>query len=1057
MTKRFWVCALGGLAAGAVLSSGGAVRTFTGAKSGLFSDPANWEGGALPENGDSLLLASTTQTTLQNDLEGLVVSNLTFAGYGTEGAGGSGAGNNARLTGNGFTVKSGGALVLTSKVRLNQHVAIALEPGEHELSVNEGSARWDVTGDGAFTGPGALTLAKGLYIPYSDSSFTGGFTARPGANVFAFVDKPFGDAAGPVVFEKGAKLWMYRKGIAIPNAITFKGESDSAGNIFVTASGTFAGAVTFEGQQRIKTAKSEAPLILTFGGPVVQRGGGALFVTNLGVRDCRHEIVFADTATLTGDTFWMDGEGSTVRFQAAGNQFSAVRLWAGQVFFEAPDAAPPGAVLGLIGSAGNTRTPTVFVEGDQTVARLCRFSGTLDDFAVSSRTGGRLIVRAGMSEVYPGVLSGALGFVWAPKGAHTFRAEGVCSFSGALVVSNGTFEVGTAAASLTNLSSLAVLDGATLRVAEGATVRTRLETLELASSASLVLPKGAHFVVDRLVCDGQEMAARATYTGGGTVAGATHLDALPANVTVYVRAQPGIGEPVVWTGAGGAADATSLGVNWASGQVPALDEGALVTAQGGASMTFPSAAAVNGFRFGTGAAFTVAGAEPLDLYWGGVALPKAAAASGDVAFRVPVRLAGEQTWDVGANLNLTFERAVADADDRSYDVCKVGGGAVRLAATNTFSGDLVVSNGAVVAACDESLGDPGRGAVVVDRASTAVHPRLQLEGPVKVSRPVVLSGTDTDSSFYAVRTGTSGVCELAGPVTIADTHNKRFRADGTSTLLFSGGVSGSGLFYMQGTGKYVISNTPAALSSRLYSDVRADITLATPGNVFGGMTLMNATTLRIAADDALAKPCAVNLAGGAVLDLDGHDLAVSDFTTIKGSTAARVTSARAATLHVRPAALGYSFNGTFEGGASLCKAGKNLSLGGMHSSTGVLQSVEASLILEASAGWTNGTVMVTNGNAAVLLRPGAQLGRHADVRLATGGKLTLYPLAGTADTAPGTFTCRNLYLDGVRQRPGTYGAAASAAAHRSDAYFMANHLGVLHVLGDGRGLVLTFR
>ena len=55
--------------------------------------------------------------------------------------------------------------------------------------------------------------------------------------------------------------------------------------------------------------------------------------------------------------------------------------------------------------------------------------------------------------------------------------------------------------------------------------------------------------------------------------------------------------------------------------------------------------------------------------------------------------------------------------------------------------------------------------------------------------------------------------------------------------------------------------------------------------------------------------------------------------------------------------------------------------------------------------------------------------------------------------------CRNLYLDGERQRIGTYGNALSTAANRSDTYFMAGESlrGKLVVRGDGTGVTIIIR
>lgn len=326
-------------------------KIFTGAVDRYWSKPGNWQGGVVPVSGDSVVLASTTQSHVVNDIQGLTLVNFTFSGYGEDGSGNKGAASSqyqAYLEGNGFTLAAGGNLTLTSKVRLNHCLNVVLAEGAHEMSTVSG-ARWDITGGGTLSGAGSLTLTSGLYIPYNNTTFAGDFTAKSGTDVYAFVNKPFGE--GTVLFENGARLTMYRTGIDIANDIEFRGEASNAGNIIINNSGAFSGTVTFYGQQRFKAGSSATPLILTFRGPVKSTSNN-LLVTNLGVADFRHEIVFEDVANLGGRTLWMDGPGSTIRFKKAGNTFGSSRLSGGQIFFEVPGACCPTAELGMMGAAG---------------------------------------------------------------------------------------------------------------------------------------------------------------------------------------------------------------------------------------------------------------------------------------------------------------------------------------------------------------------------------------------------------------------------------------------------------------------------------------------------------------------------------------------------------------------------------------------------------------------------------------------------------------------------------------------------------------------------------
>ena len=71
------------------LAAVGADKVFTGEVDGKWSTPGNWQGGEVPVDGDSVTLASTVRTTINNDIEGLTLANFTFSGYGNKGATGS--------------------------------------------------------------------------------------------------------------------------------------------------------------------------------------------------------------------------------------------------------------------------------------------------------------------------------------------------------------------------------------------------------------------------------------------------------------------------------------------------------------------------------------------------------------------------------------------------------------------------------------------------------------------------------------------------------------------------------------------------------------------------------------------------------------------------------------------------------------------------------------------------------------------------------------------------------------------------------------------------------
>lgn len=1008
----------------AAMTASAATRIFTGAVSNKYSVPENWEGGILPadDGSDDVIFNSQTETTVSIDVPNCIFKSFTYSGIVSTSSGG----NYAVVGGNGFTVL-GDITINSSRVTLNGTGSVVLPEGDHHLICNGG--RLDI-GNGApgFSGPGKLILDKGQFVPYGNSSFTGGFLCKAGAEVLLFCNAGMG--AGDAVFEQGAKLTMYSAnltGVSNPT-ITLNGELNNAGNIIMSADGRIASDVILNNQPRIKGAHT-----LRFGGKVTCSGGG-LFVTNLGDATYKSEIVFEDVFDGASRQFWMDGGGSVVRFLASSNKFSSVRLSAGEVHFDAPDSCCHSATISMY---SGTKKNLIYVEGEQTVGRVVMATDTGTNHGITSATGGSLTILAPQSDNYNGSIEGKAGLIWAPKANYNFNLTGALTFEGKLVVSNGSVTVTGAGSSITQMSELRLLNSAALYMNDGATLHERLDTLELSPTATLSVNEQTDFVVDHFIVDGVAQAEKQLYTH-------ENLEILPENVTVYVNVQPGPATSMaVWNGNGGPSTGFNVSANWQENVVPELWEKMGVKVTGGTYMTLAGDdVTLNGFDFAQSGGFTINGTGALNLYWGGIKTAAAAA-----YFQVPVKLAGDQTWSLGKDV--VFSASVSDFDEeRPATVIKTGAGAVYVEAANTFAGDLVVSNGAFYCNAAGGLGDS---TVYVRRASdSSTAPAVKLCAG-KYENDFYFSGPD--GGHYPLRTADSGVVELAGKVTISDNQNKRFQSNGECEMRFTGGVEGpTAMFYIQGYGKYTITNTPMNVNI-LYSDVRADLTIAVPGNkIANSISWMNTgSKMHIACDNPFEKAVQLNLKNGASIDLDGHDVS---FSTVVGSIDAAhadtvVTSATAANFMVAQNS-DQNLKTRFEGGVSLIKSGsKVLYLYGMSSSTGVVQSTQSTLAIQNGGGWTNGTVRVSKSNAAVLFYDGAKLGKHTNVELSNGGRLTM-------SNGSQEVTCGVLWLDGQRAELGTWGATASSAKHKSDTYFISSP-GVLRVLGDGNGTVIHLR
>lgn len=245
----------------------------------------------------------------------------------------------------------------------------------------------------------------------------------------------------------------------------------------------------------------------------------------------------------------------------------------------------------------------------------------------------------------------------------------------------------------------------------------------------------------------------------------------------------------------------------------------------------------------------------------------------------------------------------------------------------------------------------------------------------------------------------------------------------------------------------------------------------------------------------------LNMKNSAVLDLCGHPQSVDHVALHCGG--GTITSDTAATLHVNrtagywakhnysqgytipseySTADGYGYEcvdrGCWAGGVTLSyEATKPLQrfMTRASTSTGCIEVVSGRLIFlrrAATSGetfdlkegtanpcpretttdgsWQNATAAVIKGGALVL-EHSQVLGRDTDVKFEkTGNAYGKLELAAGASQK-----CFDLYVDGVRQPRGTWGATGSGAQHVDDVRFAGS--GVLNVLGDGQGMIIIVR
>ena len=1048
----------------AVLSCFAENKTFTGANSMNFSDSSSWAGGVLPVDGDFIIIENTTGSAATNDLKNLVVSGILFNGVGSGGPQGTGDNNTFYLRGNSIAFTDGGSFSNAKNVHFYQMCKFNIASGMISMS-STGGGRFDNYAD--ISGDGGFEWTAGLFYSYCSNTYKGG-TKYTGGSMGPFRNNSFGYGLVEVAVDKSIAFYNDRGTVHYPNEFKFNGKGSAANSSDYTldfrGSVVFSNTVTLVSQNRIRSNSTATDLSVVFRKKLIKESNGGYIIHNM--QSPGYFISYEDGIYAPGSTVWHDTIGD-VRFEKGTSSFANYRLsGGGEVYFNSPGTVPPEAALYFVDSTGEKENKFSF-EGDQTMARLYTKEGAETASFVTSVSGARLAVCAQMSDNFCAKITGPVSFVWNPAGAHTFTVLNECSFSGALEISNGTFKAENEVSSLTNISSLVVAAGASLVLGEDVEVNTVLDKLDLSSTANVSFPAGSAFSVREFCVDGVLQMPDKTYSKS-----TEGFEWLPEGVSIYAAARKIDGVEAVFNGMGGANNAFENNANWASGLAPEFTIGTLPVFAGGTAAVVNNTVKLNGIKHDQDASFALSGntGVAINLYWGGISLVKAGSTARNFTVGVPVNVCGEQRWFTDKNKTLVFDSSVSDDAIGGYPVVKAGEGTLVLNSENTFTGDLILSNGLVKVAAQGSAGSPGKGAIRVCVVADRIKPILNLEPGAKLERPVVVTRAENSAGAwnhypFGPSTG-SGTCELAGLLTLEE--GKMFRIGNMSSavdLVFSGGIEG-GTLYLQTYGDVIITNKPSSFKS-FYSDTRAKIKIFAPCTLDPNTESTFSkpeTEVHIMNDNVLLAKPRLKFDHRAVLDLHGHDIDVNTVYTA-GDLSVKsnfyVRSEEPATINLNTT---FSCDAVakFEGAVSIKKNGNHsytlqaspLWADAYNSSTGNLEVSGGNLIIGANQRWVGQKAVVSGSSAKLIFRQGAQLSRKTDVEINAAGGLVKLDQGSVV-------TCAVFRVNGVRMPSGTYGSTQSDAQYKDNTLFATDSaqasLGTLVSLGDGKGLILTFR
>ena len=443
----------------------------------------------------------------------------------------------------------------------------------------------------------------------------------------------------------------------------------------------------------------------------------------------------------------------------------------------------------------------------------------------------------------------------------------------------------------------------------------------------------------------------------------------------------------------------------------------------------------------------------------------------------PTYLEGVQTWNVAEGDTLEITGALSGVAGAA--VRKVGAGKVKLTGAKDFLGDMVFSNGTVVATGDDSLGGAG-GTTTFELISTTEKGVLQIEpepgkSEVTFHRPVtfhyakdggwgnfLILPANTTVNFYGLMSTSDKAPRISGPGWPC---HWEMSCPDTTTVHWYGGMYAQ-LNHQFPGGHHYIHKALTGGDRFCLTGAGTVVELLAPGNSVGGATgsFNGGGTLYTRVPYALVSYAdgryqMLLFNGAGTIDLCGHDQELAALHS-KDTGAAVIRSDAPALLHLsgtwQPGSSNGGWVGTatnrvkFVGGAGLSmEKNANYWLYADCTTTGTLQVTEGRVTMTAGKGfWTNATEAVVKGGALVLEHAG--LGTNTVVRFVKTGDAY-----GSLELASGVKQqVAALEVDGVEMPMGLYGSSATGARYRRDDLFAGT--GLLKV-GEPVGMTITIR
>jgi len=1036
---------------------------------GRWNNPDNWENHAVPQNGDAVTVsgANAVNGTVNNDIPNLTLASLTFAGA-----------TAFRLSGEGVSFASAGTILVDSATAsVTTALPISLAAGSNTVSVGSSP----LVLEGAFSGAGAtlvLNSSGGSITLAAANTHDGGTVCTAKGKLI--LSRPDACLAGSLLEVNGDLTF------SSPGDYNFDIRNTCAsGNVIYTLHPSGNTPYNFNGTVSSDTVTADIRIVngttaactVNFNAPVAfPRASYHSGVRNNWNVNFNAPVHFSH---MYGGAWYSSANAHTWLY--ATNTVGTLTPGYEMLFDLMTSNAFPGAPLVRYdqycsGTTADTTSGYMNIHGfDQIFDRIMHSGsnasgrGTIRSYDGNFTTikGGTITLKGTDSASTCAILMDNISLVWAPVDDFTQTfVDRDHEMTGVLVVSNGTLEVGgsatfkkvgrivvadgarfllntSAANALIGVTNIEVAAGGTFEVASGATpFAVGTVIMDYSTGAAFKIPAGDTYDFLGVKVDGEPLPGD-TYHPGGAIPGLTGGD-------IIARDLPIVPTTAVWSGGASPNDSISAPGNWTGDAAPALTGGGLAATfgNGGERAEIDRNVDWSGVAFNRD--FTLDGIGVLTLRTGGIAVQ----AGCTDTLAAPVKLRGDQTWDVGTGGRLNVDGGVSDYFGAS-EVHKTGAGGLYLNAPSSSMGPFTLGSksangGTVYVNTSTNAFGPASDHLIRINSVNGSNPAqgvARFLTSTVVERPITFDGNNAYYNFYV----DAGTIRFTRKFTQVGSMRLHFNQN--VHVICEGGASLGGwtCFHGHSSAKWTFRGKTPISANYFYLSSEQNVVLETPSNSVSGIDFCSASSLTATQPRALNTEAMQVLFGnsGARLIVAG-DQQIGGFMKMTGGT---ITSTVPSTVYFSQYDWSSAANPKdkpmtnsavrIDGAVTLYKRGTSLFVQDCAAdTTGGIGVGEGTLRLTAAAKFQKASRFLVEGTARAEIEGERCLGKSVEVYYDDTAAIKL---GGDQRVAA-------LYINGVRQTSGCYGSSASGAEN-----VVVGFEGTGRLIVGPRGFYLTFR